>query len=105
VAAGRGGELRPGATAGDSGAFPDPGPVPAAGELLPELPDGDTTVPIRYQGKLLGALAIAMPRDEPLRPASAQLVADVAAQAGPVLSNAGRGGDWSATCTTVRSRT
>ena len=84
-----GGELRPGATAGDPGAVPDPGPVPAAGELLPELPDGDTTVPIRYQGKLLGALAIAMPRDEPLRPASAQLVADVAAQAGPVLSNAG----------------
>jgi signal transduction histidine kinase len=30
-----------------------------------------------------------MPRDEPLRPAGAQLVADVAAQAGPVLSNAG----------------
>ena len=84
-----GGELRPGATAGDPGAVPDPGPVPAAGELLPELPDGDTTVPIRYQGKLLGALAIAMPRDEPLRPASAQLVAAVAAQAGPVLSNAG----------------
>jgi len=84
-----GGELRPGATAGDPGAVPDPGPVPAAGELLPELPDGDTSVPIRYQGKLLGALAIAMPRDEPLRPASAQLVADVAAQAGPVLSNAG----------------
>ena len=84
-----GGELRPGATAGDPGAVPDPGPVPAAGELLPELPDGDTTVPIRYQGKLLGALAIAMPRDEPLRPTSAQLVADVAAQAGPVLSNAG----------------
>ncbi len=84
-----GGELRPGATAGDPGAVPDPGPVPAAGELLPELPDGDTTVPIRYQGKLLGALAIAMPRDEPLRPAGAQLVAAVAAQAGPVLSNAG----------------
>jgi signal transduction histidine kinase len=84
-----GGELRPGATAGDPGAVPDRGPVAAPGELLPELPDGDTTVPIRYQGKLLGALAIAMPRDEPLRPASAQLVADVAAQAGPVLSNAG----------------
>jgi signal transduction histidine kinase len=30
-----------------------------------------------------------MPRDEPLRPAGAQLVAAVAAQAGPVLSNAG----------------
>lgn len=84
-----GGELRPGATAGDPGAVPDPVPVPADGELLPELPDCDTSVPIRYQGKLLGAVAIGMPRDEPLRPASAQLVADVAAQAGPVLSNAG----------------
>jgi signal transduction histidine kinase len=82
-----GGELRPGATAGDGGR--EPAAVRADGQLLPVLPDCDTSVPIRYQGKLLGALAIRMPRDEPLRPASAQLVADVAAQAGPVLSNAG----------------
>ena len=87
-----GGELRPGATAGDPGAVPDPVLVPSDGAALPglpALPDCDTSVPIRYQGELLGALAIAMPRDEPLRPAGAQLVADVAAQAGPVLSNAG----------------
>ena len=87
-----GGELRPGATAGDPGAVPDPVLVPSGGAALPglpALPDCDTSVPIRYQGELLGALAIAMPRDEPLRPAGAQLVADVAAQAGPVLSNAG----------------
>ena len=84
-----GGELRPGATAGDPGADPDPVLLPAGDPALPALPDCDTSVPIRYQGELLGALAIAMPRDEPLRPASAQLVADVAAQAGPVLSNAG----------------
>ena len=87
-----GGELRPGATAGDPGAVPGPVLVPSAGAALPglpALPDCDTSVPIRYQGELLGALAIAMPRDEPLRPAGAQLVADVAAQAGPVLSNAG----------------
>ena len=30
-----------------------------------------------------------MPRDEPLRPAGAQLIADVASQAGLVLANAG----------------
>ena len=86
-----GGELRPGATAGDSGAVPGPVLAPSDGAALPglpALPDCDTSVPIRYQGELLGALAIAMPRDEPLRPAGAQLVADVAAQAGPVLSNA-----------------
>jgi signal transduction histidine kinase len=90
-----GGELRPGATAGDPGAVPGPVLVPSDGAALPglpglpALPDCDTSVPIRYQGELLGALAIRMPRDEPLRPAGAQLVADVAAQAGPVLSNAG----------------
>jgi signal transduction histidine kinase len=37
----------------------------------------------------LGAISIKMPRDEPLRPAGEQLVADVASQAGLVLSNAG----------------
>jgi signal transduction histidine kinase len=84
-----GGELRPGATAGDPDDIPAPVPVPVGGAPLRELPDCDTSVPIRYQGELLGALAIAMPRDEPLRLAGAQLVADVAAQAGPVLSNAG----------------
>jgi hypothetical protein len=45
-----GGELRPSATAGGPGAVPAPVPVPADGELLPELPDCDTSVPIRYQG-------------------------------------------------------
>jgi hypothetical protein len=47
-----GGELRPSATAGDPGAVPDPDPVPVPvhGEPLPELPECDTSVPIRYQG-------------------------------------------------------
>jgi signal transduction histidine kinase len=82
-----GGQLRPGAATGD--ADPELAPVAVDGDALPPLPDAETRVPIRYHGELLGALAIAMPRDEPLRPAGAQLVADVAAQAGPVLSNAG----------------
>ena len=59
------------------------------GQALPPVPDGDTCVPIVYQGELLGAITIKMPKDEPLRPAGAQLVEDVASQACPVLSNAG----------------
>jgi len=46
-------------------------------------------VPVVHQGELLGAISIRMPRDEPIRPAGEQLVADVASQAGLVLSNAG----------------
>jgi signal transduction histidine kinase len=42
-----------------------------------------------YQGDVLGAISIRMPKSEPLRPAGRQLVADVASQAGLVLSNAG----------------
>jgi signal transduction histidine kinase len=91
------GELRPAATAGQDPGPADTGPAvsvpPAAGEddtvSLPDLPGADTAVPITYKGELLGAIAIRMPRDEPLRPAGAQLVADMAAQAGPVLSNVG----------------
>src|SRR5262249_55727532 len=40
-------------------------------------------------GVLLGAISVAMPKAEPLRPAGEQLVADVASQAGLVLANAG----------------
>jgi signal transduction histidine kinase len=42
-----------------------------------------------HQGDLLGAISIWMPKDESLRPIGEQLVADVASQAGLVLSNAG----------------
>ena len=47
------------------------------------------SVPVVRQGELLGAISIWMPKDEPLRLAGEQLVADVASQAGLVLSNAG----------------
>jgi signal transduction histidine kinase len=63
--------------------------VEAGPVSLPDLPGADAAVPITYQGELLGAITMRMPRDEPLRPAGAQLVADMAAQAGPVLSNVG----------------
>jgi signal transduction histidine kinase len=63
--------------------------LPVAGQALPGLPDADISVPVVHQGELLGAIAIRMPKAEPLRPAGAQLVADVASQAGLVLANAG----------------
>src|SRR5215469_13015987 len=61
----------------------------AGGRPMPPLPDADVSVPVVHQGELLGAISIRMPRDEPIRPAGEQLVADVASQAGLVLSNAG----------------
>src|SRR5437762_6988029 len=56
---------------------------------MPPLPDADLSVPVAHQDMLLGAIAIRMPKAEPLRPAGAQLIADVASQAGLVLANAG----------------
>ena len=47
------------------------------------------SVPVVHGGDLLGAISVRMPKGEPLRPAGQQLVADVASQAGLVLSNAG----------------
>jgi signal transduction histidine kinase len=104
-------ELRPAATSGPDGgprpaaeqrgpgpAAEQPGPPggaqpaggrPVTGQALPALPDADLSVPVMHQGDLLGAITVRMPRDEPLRPAGAQLVTDVASQAGLVLSNAG----------------
>jgi hypothetical protein len=85
-----GDELRPQATAGsraDAGAASDVTAVPVGGDM-PALP-GDATVPIVHCGELLGAITIAMPAAEPLRPAVQQLLADVAAHAGLALANAG----------------
>jgi signal transduction histidine kinase len=81
-----GGELRPEASSGGS---LDLAPLPVDGQAIPSLPDADMSVPVVHQGELLGAISIRMPKDEPLRPAGEQLVADVASQAGLVLSNAG----------------
>jgi signal transduction histidine kinase len=64
-------------------------PLPVDGQAMPPMPGSDLSVPVLHQGELLGAISVQMPRDEPLRPAGEQLVADVASQAGLVLSNAG----------------
>jgi signal transduction histidine kinase len=60
---------------------------------MPPVTGADLSVPVVHQGELLGAISVRMPRGEPLRPAGEQLVADVASQAGLVLSNAGLIGD------------
>jgi signal transduction histidine kinase len=80
-----GSELRAEAASDGSSAEP----LPVDGHQLPPLPDTDFGAPVLYQGELLGAISIRMPRDEPLNPAAEQLVIDVASQAGLALSNAG----------------
>ncbi|HEV8277628.1 MAG TPA: histidine kinase [Streptosporangiaceae bacterium] len=79
-------ELRPGAS---SGGGPDAAPLAVDGQAMPALPDTDMSVPVVHQGDLLGAISVRMPKGEPLRPAGQQLVADMASQAGLVLSNVG----------------
>ena len=63
-------------------------PLPVDGHQMPRLPDTDFSAPVVYQGELLGAISIRMPRNEPLNPTAEQLVTDVASQAGLALSNA-----------------
>ena len=97
-------ELRPEASSDGSTAAPPPVDAPPAdrlpldrlpvdGEAMPPVPGVDLSVPVLHQGELLGAISVQMPKDEPLRPAGEQLVADVASQAGLVLSNAALVGD------------
>jgi signal transduction histidine kinase len=59
-----------------------------AGEL-PPFDDASLAVAVRHQGELLGALVVAKPLSDPITPAEEALVADLAAQAGLVLRNAG----------------
>ena len=85
-----GGQLRPEASSGSAGAGLLPVDArPVSGQTLPSLPGAGMSVPVVHQAELLGAISIKMPKDEPLRPAGQQLVADVASQAGLVLANAG----------------
>ncbi|HEY6567148.1 MAG TPA: histidine kinase, partial [Actinomycetota bacterium] len=52
----------------------------------PDLPD-DHVAEVRHQGDLLGALAVALPANDPIDATREQLVQDLAAQAGLVLRN------------------
>ena len=49
--------------------------------------DDDFTTDVRHQGEALGALAVAMPPNDPMTPSKEKLIRDLAAQAGLVLRN------------------
>ncbi len=61
----------------------------AAGWPDEVAPDGqgEDAVPVTYQGDELGALSVDMPAADPMNDAKRRLMADLAAQAGPVLRN------------------
>jgi signal transduction histidine kinase len=65
---------------------PGVAPTLVRGELVP-TDGGTTTVPVRHQGELLGALTLTKPPNETLTPTERRLVADLAGQAGLVLRN------------------
>jgi signal transduction histidine kinase len=79
-------ELRPGAS------WPSDGtsvrPVRVDGDEMPRI-EGEYAVAVRDRGKLLGALSVTMPANDPMTPAKERLVADLASQAGLVLRNVG----------------
>jgi signal transduction histidine kinase len=61
-------------------------PLPAQGDELPPF-EAEDLFPVRHQGELLGAISVAFPPGDPITPAKARLVEDLAAQAGLVLRN------------------
>ncbi len=66
-------------------------PAPAValhGDELPALPE-DHAAPVFHRGELLGAIGVRMPPSDPMTPEKERLVADLAAQAGAVIANAG----------------
>jgi len=67
--------------------LPEVSVLPVVGNELPLIPAGETAVPVTHQGELLGVISIRMPPNEPLSPGGERLIADVASQAGLVLSN------------------
>ena len=56
---------------------------------LPDFPDAAKATPVLHQGELLGAITVAKPPGDPLRPAEEKLIEDLASQAGLVLRNVG----------------
>jgi signal transduction histidine kinase len=77
--------------------------LPLAGEGLSGIPDVDVALPVRHQGDLLGAIAMAMPRTEPLTLSGERLLQDLSAQAGLVLRNVGLTADLRARLEELRA--
>jgi len=57
-------------------------------EGLPPLPE-DHVEPVFHRGELLGAIGVAMSASDPMTREKSRLIADLAAQAGAVIANAG----------------
>ncbi len=60
--------------------------LPAPGDALPDI-ESEHAAEVRHQGELLGALSVRTPANDPMNPTKEKLIADLAAQAGLVLSN------------------
>jgi signal transduction histidine kinase len=61
--------------------------IPLRDGELPDLPEVERAVPVRDQGKLLGALTLTKGRGESVTPAEDRLLANLASQVGLVLRN------------------
>jgi signal transduction histidine kinase len=70
---------------------------------LPAVPDATTSVEVRHQGELLGALSVNKRRGETLTPIEQKLVDDLANQAGLVLKNVGLSADLQARLDELRA--
>jgi signal transduction histidine kinase len=66
---------------------PPPAPVDHDGGTLPAFPDTDAAVPVRHRDELLGAVTVRTQQGQTMTPAEAELLSDLAGQAGLVLSN------------------
>ncbi|HXZ74558.1 MAG TPA: hypothetical protein VEH31_27335, partial [Streptosporangiaceae bacterium] len=77
----------------DGAAWPaDAPPLPPARAIaadVPAYPAADRILPVRHQGEVLGALSVSKRPGEAFTPTEDRLLADLAAQVGLVLKNAG----------------
>ncbi|HTT53314.1 MAG TPA: histidine kinase [Streptosporangiaceae bacterium] len=82
------GEMFQDGAAWPPGAAPLP-PARATAADGPAYAGADRVLPVRYQGEMLGALSVSKRPGESLTPTEDRLIADLAAQVGLVLKNAG----------------
>jgi signal transduction histidine kinase len=61
--------------------------IPFPNGSMPQLEGMDRVYPVVQAGELLGALAVRKPSSDPVSPSDEKLIADLASQAGLVLSN------------------
>jgi signal transduction histidine kinase len=62
-------------------------PIPLPNGSVPQIEGMDRVYPVEQAGQLLGALAVRKPSSDPVSPSDEKLIADLASQAGLVLSN------------------